>query len=711
MKPHKYLRRRWEQEVAKSKTTSSITAKMANGIRALHSIYKEIPSDEELEGLTMVAKEIVDIRADEQNKTPLTRTSKMIGEFICNEAEEDVHDHDDTDMNAREWHYNNRRTYRLHKRHIVLGDILLESLAQCHEEDEEPIITITRQSREAYMIEIIGIDHELDHTLRHTSFIPIQPITHRKQANGHPVIKRWGSDKDERFQSLLDKPFIQALDKMQAQSWRINTPVYEAILAAGLPEIDSDANELKQDQQTSKRRDRVGILKRAEQLLDRSFYQYVDCDYRGRVYYMEPYMNFQGSDYARGMMLFDKPKRVTKKGLVWLAQHTANCFNRSYTISELVSLGYHMYADHLKAEGLESISVDKFRPYDKEAWTWNNMGDILKTARSKELHDCEKPVSFLACCLEWEKYHDNPRSFTSALPIPIDGSNNGWQHLAAISKDPEAGRLVGLVPTDIQEDFYVKTAKALIERMPEWFEERSIPMKHIRKGISKRGSMTRAYSAGAIKIADNMYLDCRTEGYTELYNITEKDCIKLAQNLVEAIKDVCPGPLQTMAFLQKLAGTKVKGTNRTSISWIVPFTGFPVRYRAPRIKSYSIRNSIRGLGQVNHVAKFPERKPDIQKFMSGISPNFIHSLDASHMSVVAAGWYSSFGGVHDSFSTYADDVDELQRLTKAVFINMYTSDNNYKDILRILQVEEDITLPGLGSLDINEVNNAQYFFS
>ena len=58
--------------------------------------------------------------------------------------------------------------------------------------------------------------------------------------------------------------------------------------------------------------------------------------------------------------------------------------------------------------------------------------------------------------------------YYSSLPIPIDGSNNGWQHLAAISKDKKAGELVGLVKTDIPKDFYVQTAKALISRVPSY---------------------------------------------------------------------------------------------------------------------------------------------------------------------------------------------------------------------------------------------------
>ena len=154
----------------------------------------------------------------------------------------------------------------------------------------------------------------------------------------------------------------------------------------------------------------------------------------------------------------------------------------------------------------------------------------------------------------------------TSIPVSIDGSNNGWQHLGAISKDKLTGDLVGLVPSEIQQDFYVKTAKELInltkdERLSGILA--SMPMKHIRKGISKRGSMTRAYSAGANKIGENMYFDCKTEDYHEKYGITERDCKKLAATLVKAIETVCPGPLQTMKYLQDLAEYQLGKHNLT----------------------------------------------------------------------------------------------------------------------------------------------------
>ena len=176
------------------------------------------------------------------------------------------------------------------------------------------------------------------------------------------------------------------------------------------------------------------------------------------------------------------------------------------------------------------------------------------------MEEAEKKVAFCAACVEWYDYSNAPEGeYISHLPIPIDGSNNGWQHLGAISKDVETGELVGLIPVEIQKDFYVQTAKELIKQNEdEHLAEilNAMPMKKIRKGISKRGSMTRAYSAGAGKIAENMYFDCKVEDYHEEYGITKDDCNKLAKGLIKAINAVCPGPLATMSYLQALSRTR-----------------------------------------------------------------------------------------------------------------------------------------------------------
>jgi DNA-directed RNA polymerase len=292
-----------------------------------------------------------------------------------------------------------------------------------------------------------------------------------------------------------------------------------------------------------------------------------------------------------------------------------------------------------------------------------------------------------------------------------------------MSKDKQAGTLVSLVPTPIQKDFYVAVAKELIGIMPEYFEEKQMPMKHIRKGIAKRGSMTRAYSAGKLRIAKNMYDDCHVEGFTVKYNITEEQCDVLAGNLIKAINTVCAGPLKTTKYLQKIAEHELN-SGRNQLTWTTP-SGFPVVYKAYLQHERKQRGTIKGIqgnkdGRVMHVIKVDvlnketgERVPCRRSFASGISPNVVHSYDAAHMANTIVSFNGSFGAVHDSFSTHADEVDFLQEVTKMTFIAQYDVENFFNIIQDTLMNHKDtftFNQPDLGNLVLSEVMDSKYFF-
>ncbi len=559
----------------------------------------------------------------------------------------------------------------------------------------------------------------------------------------------------------LEAPYVKAIDNLQKTNWMINERVLNTVLANPVDNTPGD-NPEKEQKRVSKAIERKFIEAKAKALSgDEGFYQYFDVDYRGRIYNIEPFLNYQSSDLAKGMLAFGEYKEVNDSGRFWLAVHTAASYNESYDKDNIPDWCEEDYVVHLNNEELDNISVDKMTLNDRANWTINNMDRILAWAKSDSIQDCEKPITFLACCYEWEAGAE-----ISNLPIPIDGSNNGWQHLGAISKDSLTGDLVGLSESRIQKDFYVQTAKELInlttdERLAGILA--SMPMKHIRKGISKRGSMTRAYSAGANKIADNMYFDCKTEDFHEKYGITKKDCKKLASTLVKAIENVCPGPLQTMKYLQELAkhqlgqhdvvgpgGSKefkalrkrrkellekfdrtdeedlelsdtvvalqdygyelVYGLGEKEITWDTP-SGFKAHYEKFTMLEFKQRATLNGK-QINHVLNHPTDKPDTQGFMCGISPNYIHSMDAAHMALVIADWDGDFGAVHDSFSTHANDVDELLLRTKQVFINMYDHDNFF-DVIRekITNNTDNVEQPVLGDLNIKEIEDSDYFFA
>ena len=675
--------------------------------------------------------------------------------------------------------------------HVRLGDLFIEAFFNCgfidiyypKTRDTSYIVSAT-----AKWIDLADIPEAMSRiSLNHTVIDRPEKINCIIQTDGEPLIKNWTEEDNGEFLSMKDTPWVKSVDKLQRTGWRINQRVYDALIAnkslfvSSVPIEDNDAKEMKR---RSKNVEWGFITTKAKLLYDHDvFYQYMQADYRGRLYYSESFLNYQGSDLARGMMCFARGKPMTEDGLFWLAVHTASSFNQSYGIDEIPDWCEADYATYLQEEKLESISVDKFTLEDRVRWSNYNMDVLIEIGRDSIIAEiAEKPVSFLACCLEWYDYQkavkDN-RIHVSHLPVPVDGSNNGWQHLGAISKDSQTGKLVGLIPVDIQHDFYVQTAKQLNllvtdERLKGILDQ--MPMKHIRKAISKRGSMTRAYSAGAKKIAENMFFDCKAEDFHITYGITENDCNKLAKLLIKAINMVCPGPLHTMAYLQALAqyeignykkfskegeavGPEYKelvktqkalytkkdksdeeieelnsltvelksyesrlihGNGKDCIRWLTP-SGFKVTYENFTTATRKCRGTISGYKTdskghkgVNHVARVPTKTPDIRGFMCGVSPNYIHSQDASHMALVIEEWNGDFGAVHDSFSTHACDVETLLARTKQSFIDMYDKENYYdliQDNIITDATNLDVEQPQLGDLDVTQIYESDYFFA
>ena len=601
-----------------------------------------------------------------------------------------------------------------------------------------------------YDIEAVNIKHVFD-----------EPITDGCLIKGQGV------------KSLQEAPWRRAATKLMSVPWEINKPVYEALRAnqdmfvdyTPVEQVD-DYTKLQETRRLSKLVDFKITMTKAEKLLGRVFYKNVEADYRGRLYYSEAFLNFQGSDWSRGMLQFAEAKLMDDAGMWWLAVHTASSYNQSYDIDEIPEWCEGDYRSHLESEGLDSISVDKMTLEDRVRWTNENMEVIVLAGRERVfLHEAEKPVSFLACCIEWfdiDTARGDGRDHYSRLPISIDGSNNGWQHLGAMSKDEHTGKLVGLVAQEIQSDFYVQTAKELLKINDPKLN--AMPMKHVRKGVSKRGSMTRAYSAGAGKIGENMWFDCRSEDFHEKYDVEEKDCKRWANELVKAINVVCPGPLQTMEYMQQLASYEigtykkyrdgkpagslyfdlrkelnelysmdseerdtdrmeelyeelskfesvlVEGNGERRIRWRTP-SGFPVVYESFRQDDFKCRGSINGK-QIKHTIKIKTNIPDIRGYMCGISPNYVHSMDASHMALVIDRWDGHFGAVHDSFSTHACDVDAMLDLTKDTFIEMYDVDNYFDKIREdITGSTDNIEQPKRGGLDVQETRHSDYFFA
>ena len=777
----------------KIKHTNVNNPKANTGCRILKKYNKGVPDIDALVVLsislisTLFSKEGVD---SAKGEAALTYTSHSIGREIAK----------DLGIELDQW------------RDVVrLGDLFVEALYNCDLVDlyyEQTIDSMHMiKATDKWRAVLEGITGK--ELMRGTSLDKPEDISKMmqqviyldKKPRTVAVIKEKRAADTHIIRQNKNETWLKSINKLQQMEWKIDKRVLKSVIAGQIKEPDTD-DALQRQRYNSRVAEKDFIIKKADELKDsQGFYQYISADYRGRLYYEEPFLNFQGPDRARGILKFAEGKAMTEDGKYWLAIHTANSYNKSYSIDEIPEWVEADYKSYLVSEGLETISVDKFTLDDRVRWTNVHMEILVEAGETDHVfEEAEKPFALFAACLEWyyiTEAESNNRTHTSFLPIPVDGSNNGWQHLGAMSKDTRTGKLVGLIPVEIQQDFYVQTAKELIKITTD--EERlaildKMPMKHIRKGISKRGSMTRAYSAGATKIGENMWLDCRTEGFDEKYGITEKHCLGFANDLIKAIDIVCPGPLKTMKYLQDLAQfeigvrgkflddepadkefkelrkelnsiwdeynlkkksfkrnskeledwtennkewkeeiserqfelieqaskftTKVvSGNGKSILTWVTP-SGFPVEYKAFTVKPVETISTISGYDtynkkcQVKHKGQEATSSPNLQRYASGVSPNFIHSLDASHMSLVIANWAGSFGAVHDSFSTHACDVEDLIYKIKHYFVGMY-DDENYFDRIRYQLTcnTDDVEQPDLGELDITEVKDSDYFFA
>ena len=82
------------------------------------------------------------------------------------------------------------------------------------------------------------------------------------------------------------------------------------------------------------------------------------------------------------------------------------------------------------------------------------------------------------------------------------------------------------------------------------------------------------------------------------------------------------------------------------------------------------------------------------------------------MALIIDGWGGAFGAIHDSFSTHACDVEDLLAKTKDTFVSMYDQ-TNYYDIIQqnLTGKTDDVQQPDIGSLEIQEVHDSDYFFA
>jgi DNA-directed RNA polymerase len=120
---------------------------------------------------------------------------------------------------------------------------------------------------------------------------------------------------------------------------------------------------------------------------------------------------------------------------------------------------------------------------------------------------------------------------------------------------------------------------------------------------------------------------------------------------------------------------------------------------------------LRSCGVVEAIVREYNEDTKPLPMQNAVSPNFVHALDASHLTLTALDMQKrglDIVGIHDSFGTQPCDVDSLHTAVREAFVSMYRADNVLSNFL--WDVDGIGEVPMRGTLDLQEVLNSEFFF-
>eukprot|EP00887_Chlorella_sp_A99_P000292 scaffold13.g292.t1 len=106
-----------------------------------------------------------------------------------------------------------------------------------------------------------------------------------------------------------------------------------------------------------------------------------------------------------------------------------------------------------------------------------------------------------------------------------------------------------------------------------------------------------------------------------------------------------------------------------------------------------------------------------QRQRTAFPPNYIHSIDSSHMMLTAIACHEAgldFAGVHDSFWTHAGDVERMNALLREKFIELHSQPLLERLLEEMQAAAPDVEFPPMperGALDLDVIRASTYFFS
>lgn len=464
----------------------------------------------------------------------------------------------------------------------------------------------------------------------------------------------------------------------------------------------------------------LGTLKTAERFKNYdNIYFPCNMDFRGRVYPI-PSFSFQSDDLNKGLLqMSNVPPVLSEETMDWFLIAGANF------------------------AGIDKVSFD-----DRIKWIKDNESNILDTAEDPigmldywENLDC--PFEFLQFCFEYKRWKDYVKEngssigFKTGMPIAFDGSCSGIQHYSAMLRDPVGAKAVNLEPSDKPSDIYGLVANEVNKYLdedaehgdPDFYDEECHKQKigtktmaqlwktyGVTRKVTKRSVMTLAYGSKEYGFKFQI-LEDTINPHMNNGVFTPDNAYALASYMAKLIwkgvHKVVTAAVDGMKWLQKVAGIICK--DGQVVSWTTPM-GLPIQqtYLSTKVEVYRMR-----ISKTERRFYVPESTNEIsiRKQKQGIAPNFIHSMDASHLqfSVMTAHkkGIKHFSMIHDSYGTTLADAGKLYKIIRECFVQMYTEHDVLHEFAEEVYIytNEDLPCPPQkGDFDIDHVLYSKYAF-
>ncbi len=460
------------------------------------------------------------------------------------------------------------------------------------------------------------------------STTPYAPWTTAKHATGVWLVKTGNKDVLESITPKTHPVIFNCVNKAQSIGWCINESIYNLHLWALRNKTDafSEIWEAQNPEaKATKLREARAIGDISRRFIGKTFYHLYYYDFRGRKYTATAYLHEQGSDLARGLLLRADSKEIGEAGFFWL----------------MVSIASNWAGTSGRDDGAKT---DKIPLKERYLWSLDNEEILLSYAENPKVNQgwmkADKPWQFLAACFElmnfrnWQKdNNDDSYRYKSHLEAYVDGSNNGSQHLSALTKDEIIAPHVNLVPLELPGDLYkyvgdhvwqylaqelslmdaeeiadceqfidnlielkkqINAAepksdlrKQLIEDIKQlkldnqylmsisapvfWFRIKDT--KHKRK-IVKRNVMTIPYGGTAYGLGQQIIDDARKHNIDMLLYMEHSWGAYLGREVFNDCRVSLERPMQLLKVFED-AGKKAEKEDRF-LSWKVPVTNFPV---------------------------------------------------------------------------------------------------------------------------------------